>query len=415
MKKLLLYSLLSIVAVFTMSSCEEDLGGGGIITNDPEISLDISNTNLNPIPGQVISITVQAAPGDDDLQALTIQADGVNLANSRISIDGSPAVANPILVVSPDTDGFTWNIDIVAQSDPVVVTYTFTIRDLGGNTVSSSVDISTVPDVVSPTTISLYGNLMYMGTPGAKVKIPVSVIAGTYALKAIAVLDQDANPVDVSKLFYGDLSTNFTSNPMDIAADDNLGFDVDIYITAHNGGIRTYTIAIEDVNGDVQFQDFTIDAGTTVTSIMGVLFNASGPQGQGGLDLDTGESVGSNDATAEIKDEGIDLDEPMDKNWIRKISGANGAQLRHLIPNQNGLPESFTFEDINVADQIEAVWENGQDFVDTNTVGDPISLKVELDDIYIVLKDGKYYLLKVVEINETLDSNADNYVVDIKY
>ena len=34
------------------------------------------------------------------------------------------------------------------------------------------------------------------------------------------------------------------------------------------------------------------------------------------------------DMEAEIKDEGIDIDLPVDQNWIRKISGVNGSIIR---------------------------------------------------------------------------------------
>lgn len=414
MKRILNYAIVTMAVIMTFSSCEEDLGGGTFV-NDPEIFLNLSNTNLNPIPGQIINIQVQSTPGDFDLLGLTIQANGQNLDVNRIRINGNPASANPILIVSPDTNGFTWDVEITVQSNPELVTYSFIIQDSDGNSSSSNVEISTIPDVVTPAIISLGGDLMYMGAPGVKVKVPVSILAGTYPLKAIAVLDQDANPVDVSQIFYGDLLTPFTTNPMDIMEDDKLGFDIDIYINAHNGGLRTYTIAIEDENGDVQFQDFTIDAGATVSLLQGVLFNAGGPMGTGGLDLDLGESVGSSDADAEIKDEGIDIDEPMDKNWIRRISGANGSTVKHLIPNQNGLAESFNFDDIQTQEQLAAIWNNGLDFVDTNNVGEVISFRVELDDLFIVEANSKYYILKIVEINETPDNNQDNYVVDIKH
>ena len=414
MKKILFYGIAFTMSVLIMTSCEDDLGGG-IITNDPEIALDLTNTELNPIPGQVFSVTVQTAKGDDPLQAFTVQADGNTIDNSRITINGVSAAANPILVVSPDTDGFTWTVDIVSHSDPEVVSYSFIISDTGGKSATTSVDISTIPEVITPATLTLGGNLMYMGSPGNKVTIPVSTLAGTYLLKAIAVLDEDANPLDVADIYYGDTQTNFTSNPMDIEGDDRFGFDVDIYITAHNGGLKNYTIALEDESGDIQFVDFTINAGLSVNFLQGILFNAAGPAGTGGLDLDDGISVGSNDPTAEIKDEGIDLDEPMDLNWIRRISGVNGSEVKQLVPNMNGLPESFTFEDVFTPDQIAAVWDNATDFLDSNDAGERISFRVGIGDLFIVENSGKYYMIKVVEINETTDSNGDNYVIDIKH
>lgn len=260
MNKVLHYGIAFVLSVIVMMSCGED-SDGDITINDPEIELDISNTDLSPIPGQVFSVIVQTTKGDNPLQSFSVQANGNILDNSRMTINGISTEENPVMVVSQDTGGFTWKVDIVSHSNPEIVTYTFTISDTGGSSASSSVEINTIPDVITPAIISLGGNLMYTGAPGDKIKIPVSVLAGTYQLKTIAVLDEDANPVDVSIIYYGDLQTNFTSNPMNIEGDDKYGFDIDLYVTAHNSGLKKYSITVEDEGGDIQFVEFTIEAG----------------------------------------------------------------------------------------------------------------------------------------------------------
>jgi len=89
--------------------------------------------------------------------------------------------------------------------------------------------------------------------------------------------------------------------------------------------------------------------------------------------------------------------------------------MKELKPNQNGLLETFTFGDVTSTEQIESLWSNGIDFVDVGSAGELRSEVVEVGTTYIVQRQGKFYLIDVVEVNETPDNNNDNYVVDIKY
>ena len=125
-------------------------------------------------------------------------------------------------------------------------------------------------------------------------------------------------------------------------------------------------------------------------------------------------SVGSTDASAEIKDEGIDGG-PLASNWIRRISGANGAEVRHLFNGQNGLADNFEFDNVSTAGQVAALWDNGVSFVDTNSDGDGVSLRVEPGDIYTISANNTFYLIRITQVVETVDNNQDNYMVDIRF
>ena len=118
---------------------------------------------------------------------------------------------------------------------------------------------------------------------------------------------------------------------------------------------------------------------------------------------------------ADIKDEGIDTNQPNASNWIRRISGANGAEVRHIFDGQNGLPDDFNFDNLSTSQQVAALWDNGVSFVDSNIDGDPISLRVETGDIFIVSANNTFYLIRVTAISETIDNNQDSYMMDIRF
>lgn len=429
MKNYLKFGFLAILAMIAFSACEEDpLGGGGgnpggggnTNPEDPTIVTVVETgfvdfaATVNP--GTVFSVKLIADPGDDPLKALTITENGVNVDPSRITIDGGAAAANPVLIVGDaTTQGFETQIDIVAQDVEGVSTFGFILLDDANKTVSTSVEITVMSDVmITPPSIVLEGSGMSMVAPGTILTIPVSVADVTSPLNTIAVLE-DGVYIEAERLWYDDLTIQFPSNPALVPDGDREGLMRTIYVRAHDGpGLKTYTLELTDESMGTYTRDFTIETGSTITTLEGILFNRAGPSGTGGLDLDAGVGTGSSDADAEIKDEGIDGG-PLASNWIRRISGVNGVVVKHLFRGQNGLPDNYEFANVTTSEQIDALWVNGFDFVDTNTAGDLVSIKVEVGDEFIVQKGSKHYLIKVTQINETMDDNGDNYVIDIKH
>lgn len=155
--------------------------------------------------------------------------------------------------------------------------------------------------------------------------------------------------------------------------------------------------------------------------------NQAGPANTGGLDLDTGESVGSKDMRAEIKDQGINLDRPATDNWRRQISGANGAEVRTV--KLSDLAENLKFSDIKFKEQILDAFAKGKalDGVDIfrNSRGDKIatdddgnekvSQPMAVGDIFAVKRDNKHYLIECVKVNNTTNNNNDSYEFNIKF
>ena len=434
MKKLLTYLSFSFLLVLSFTACEEDpLGGGtgggtggsgggsGGTANGPSLLLitetgfvsDVATINQ----GTEFFVKLQGEKGDADLQAITIYEDGVAISSTRITDGGNSVVANPFLITGLDVTSFVKEIGVISIDFEDTKTYEFELKDVDGNTDSGTVSITTAPEQVTPPTITIGGSGMFMTAPSSIFTVPVTVSDVTSPLLVVGVF-QDGVEVSPDRLWWETLSNpNWGENPGAIDDADKLGFSRNILIRAHDSGIATYAIAVADGTGETYFQEFTVEveSATPVTTLEGILFNRAGPTGTGGLDLDTGASTGSADPEAEIKDEGIDLGLPTTSNWIRKISAANDAMIKQLIPNQGGLIESFTFDGVTSVEQIASVWDNGITFVEVNTDGQLRSERVEVGQMYVVERQGKFYIIQVKEVNETMDNNNDNYVVDIKF
>jgi len=208
---------------------------------------------------------------------------------------------------------------------------------------------------------------------------------------------------------YGDTSTEFDANPYAIPVADQQGFSMrKIYIRTPNaGGTFTYDVKINAADGESATSSVDITTGTALTmNLQGVLLNSAGPVGTGGLDLDNGNGTGSNDPNAEIRDLGIDVNQP-GSDWIKKIAGVNNYEVRLVTPGENGVPETFSFESTTFKEAIVGAY-------DASPVNEWIT---EVGDIYVVSNGIMYYLLKTVEVNETeaVGDNTDNYVFDVKF
>lgn len=200
-----------------------------------------------------------------------------------------------------------------------------------------------------------------------------------------------------------------------------LGTDVDgfstyfVGIRAHSDiSTKTYSFILEDTKGNKTTKSFAVTTAalTDADVLMGVLLNQGGPVGTGGLDLDTGLGKGSMDASAELRDEGINGADPSE-NWLQQISGVNSTEVKYIKKGANGVSELFTFAGIKYKEEIASLWSNGTAF--TATIGSrSVSNKVAIGDVFIAKKGTNYYLLNVVDITETNNDNTDNYKFDIK-
>jgi hypothetical protein len=231
-------------------------------------------------------------------------------------------------------------------------------------------------------------------------------------LRTITIQEAGVNiPISSNRL-----SLNINSNPILLLGSDVNAFTLRFAISAHSDvSTKTYSFILEDTKGNKTTKSFAITtvALTAIDPILkGVLLNQGGPVGTGGLDLDTGIGTGSMDASAELRDEGINNADPS-VNWLQQISGVNGTEVRYIKKGANGIAENFSFDAINFKEEISGLWSNGTAF--TATIGTrSVSNKVVKGDIFIAKKGSNYYLLNVVDITETNNDNTDNYKFDIK-
>lgn len=415
MKRIL--PLLILVSLF--ASCGEDLTGilapdenvppsAGLIAEEGFVVGSASVESVAPF-----KVKLSASDGSAALKSVSIKEEGVLVDFTRLVINGSQPAANPILLFSPDTEGFIWEVEVFAHTDESTKTYTFEVSDDAGLTSEDIITITTMEQMPIPPTMDYQGNTSFNAAPGSLVSIPLNVVAGNKLLTHIAVSEGADFIEDLSRLSFGD--DPFTANPHPLEGQDQNGFEKKVYIkVSDEPGAHSYRIFVVDGNSDGAFVDIVVTTGTPAELIEGILFNAAGVAGTGGLDLDDGTGLGSADPEIEIKDEGIDLDLTAAQNWKQQIAGANGAEVKYVIAGQNGTIEGFTFENVTLKEEIQAAFEGGTQFDAMNDDGELVSNQVNVGDVFSVQKADKYYLIKIREINVVTNGNADHFVIDIK-
>ncbi len=410
MKNLLYPFMLFVGTMFLMTSCEEDLGGGGDPTaTPPSIALDGSEVTLEPL--QAFIVTATATPGDADLRSFAVYEDGTLIDPTRITFNSVFAGANPIILVGDEkTVGFSYDVEVVSHADEAVRTYRFETVDENNNLDSETVTVTTeLSVVVTPPTFTYMGGSNVTADPGSIVALDFDATPGSGDLSTVEVWENGVLMTDLSRLYYGDLSTGFDANPYAIPAADQQGFTMKkIYIRAPEaGGTFTYDVRITATDGESATSSVDISTGTALTTTLeGVLLNSAGPAGTGGLDLDTGMGTGSADPLAEIRDLGIDISQP-GSDWIRKIEGVNGFDVRLVRPGENGVPETFSFASVNFREAIVGAY-------DVSPLNEWIT---EEGDIYAVANGTNYYLLETIEVNEKAapGDNSDFYRFNVKF
>ncbi len=415
--------LFAAFAAFFYTSC--DTTGGGS-TGAPILELRSGTTtnggayvtsDVDVTAGSTISLNISGLSGDVDMSSIKFYVDGVAETAANLTYDGTAAWANPALLSGTDAQSFNWIVDWVVHAGESVKTYTVEITDANQNTDAVAFLVNTVPDTPpTPLALSFIETTPYIwadATVPANTffKIGLTATRGdTYPLFTLAVLEDNVAIADfANRLRYNGL--DFTSNPSGLPVGDEQGFTAEILVKAHatEGLTKTYTFVVADENGDevsVMLDITTEVTGTPISSsISGALLNAAGPAGTGGLDLDSGTGMGSNDTDAEIKDLGIDQSLPNDQNWRRQIAATNNAVLR----SASTAPEfAVNFSTVQFTEEIVDAYNNGTDV----SLG---SQAVQIGDVFIVERNGTYYLIQCTNYTETAADNADQYEFAIKF
>lgn len=418
MKRILNFPVLGLVllAALFLYSCESDPVDPPV--NVPPVVTLTSSADLTVAPGETFTITFSASKGSDSpLKAVTVYEDGTKVPTSRMTINGAAAAANAILITGAEVDGITWTIDIVAQtSAATIVAFEVEVQDEAGGKNSVFVNVTTVG---TPPTLTATPPTTFEVEEGSTNDFKLTGVKGTGDLVSIEVLENNIK-VDASRLEWDGQSMVGMDNPFPLSADEIGGFDetrlrLDLPMSV---GTWVYTMILTDefsLTSSVEYTVTTTSSGTPIDLradvVLDSLTNAGGPQGTGGLDLDNGQTTNSNDPNAEIKDNGLDNTLPPGDNWLMTISPIteNGVSMKYLVAGQGGLSENFTFEGIEFKEDLPGLFANGVDLVND------VSNVVNILDVFIVERDGNYWVLEVVETSSDPNNNDDFYRFDVKY
>jgi len=406
--------MLFFAALF-FTSCEDDTDPSVV---RPALSI-LSGTDFTVAPEEVVEVSISAVQGDNPMNGVYLYQDGSLVSSDRFSIvtENGDVLngANPLLITGDATATLDWTVQITAQSTAATsATYTIEIADNLGNTTSSSVTINTVgtaPTLTAapPTTFEIPSGTLYA--------FNLTGVVGTGNLSSIEVQENGVT-IDAARLGWNGPSS-IDGNPFTLTDSDTSGFtmarlDIDL---ATELGTYNYLFILNDEYGlsdSVNYEVTIVAAGTPVDLREDEVLNQSG-QEDGGLDLDTGENVPSKNPLspdAEIIDNGINTDLPVPSNWIQTISPVNGTTMKYVVAGANGIPEGFTFESVEVKEDIPGLYENNTGTViDENSTTDVVTV----GDMFIVTNNGNYWLLVVKEVIVTSNDNDDKYIFDVKY
>ena len=399
------------IAVFAVTSCGED--DSFVIPPSIELLSDAgflsADATINA--GETISVRISASQGDNPMQAIEFQQDGVRMDAGRITIDGAAASSGAPLLFDGEKTALTWDVDLTAHDDGTA-DYTFIASDENNET--SSVTISITIAANPPTLSATNGTTELSAAPGALTTINLTATNPSgAALTRLAVLEGGSEATGTDRFFFDDGGTlQEFEGGVDLSGDDQNGFtkDLTILVNYYIGTTDSYTIELTDANGQTATLAITVEATGTALDLdaNGVLLNAAGPQGQGGLDLDTGNgNINSDDASAEIRDQGIDLSRPVPTNWRQQIAPNMGRGLVKV--EASDFPEGVGFDEITTKEQIEGIL--------TSLTNLPESDPVQQGDIFGVFDNAtnRFYLLRVASVSLTSDDNADSNTFDIKW
>ena len=425
-------SLVSILFFGLTTSCtEDDLGGGGTTRPieeepaGPTIALvadaNVINEGTTVPAGGMFTVRLSAQAGEAAIKTITVLENGIAMPLDRLQYSDASVGANPTLILNDDLKtGLTWDITITAPMEEGSTPYSFEVVDDNDKGAVIFLNMTVEPDVIIGPTAQVVEQAPYFWgsktcPPGTRFTMLVAAESGTSPIQSVTVLE-DGNPItDLTRIQAN--GVEFPGNPW-IFSEGQTALEWEVSIrTSEDGNDHNYQVVVTDtreMQSIVGIDVFAQPTGTALTnSFVGkLLLNQAGPAGTGGINLFTGESVGSSAAEATIRDEGIDLDLPAASNWKRQISGANGSTIRTVGADQ---PETFSFGNVQFTEEIINLFDTGSDLITQNAAGRDVTAFVIEGDVFIVKNGDNHFLVEVTKIVQTEDTNDDYYELSIKY
>ena len=180
-------------AVF-FTSCEDDpivdpLG--------PSVTFGLnSGADLDVMRGETFTITVNATSGDVDLNTVSIYEDGTLISFDRLTINGDPAAANPILLFGADKSDLTYDIGIVAHEDAATKVYSVEVADESGLSGSVAINVTVSFELLDATCVGvLFNRSGPVGTGG----LDLDECLGTGSTSDLAEIRDEGNVATTSQ------------------------------------------------------------------------------------------------------------------------------------------------------------------------------------------------------------------------
>lgn len=236
-------------------------------------------------------------------------------------------------------------------------------------------------------------------------KVKVSLEGGDELLKSFTIWE-GANQLSTDDFTIEGIAVS--NNPQLIVGGADITYDITIMAKSEIGDVTTYAFEVSDEadrTAEVSLAITIAAPPTTPTNVeytAVVLNNFSGPD-FGSLDLDTGNAVSSSDDAGDIRDKGIDINQPAATNWYQQIHPVNGAAMK--IPDASQV-ENFSFENANTREMLAAAWDTGADASETDVLAE--------GDLFLVLIGEDYYLVEVGAISVDAAANGDYYELNVK-
>lgn len=246
---------------------------------------------------------------------------------------------------------------------------------------------------------------------GESFKVKVALTQGDEALKTLTIW-AGSTKLDNADFAIVGVTSN---NPLLIVGGGDVTYDITINAKDVVGDVTTYAFEVSDEASRTSEVSLAITIAAPLTTPITteytavVLNNVDDQDLYGSLDLDTGLLVPVSSTESDIRDKGVDVNQPHATNWIQKIEPVNGATMR--IPDESQV-ENFSFENANTREMLEAAWDTGTDVAVTN--------KLAVGDLFMVLVGEDYYLVEVADIEIFVtdsmgySDNRDNYTLNIK-
>ena len=449
MRLLTRISLLGLAAFLILFSagCGDDGPGlpGGVIL-DPTITLNtgpgLTAFNTDVAADSIIVVNVTVDDGDNPLRDLAIRENGTIMPSGRLAYRTGQTANNPLLITGAERSGATYEIEITPGSAGARLSeYSFVVTDSEGLTATTNLSINylnPVPTVTTNLEGDNIGTNMTTGQPTVTSRnTSFTVRAAATAqdgatLSSVTVLEDGVAMPANQLLFDGQMSA---SNPLGLGdAETSATVVIRISPDGAENTSRTYTVQFTDSNGFTGESSFDLffdtPPGTALTfDTTGVFFNSTGAE-NGGLDLDRAVAVPFNSPDAEIQDEGVNVRIAVGtENWRAQISaGSSAATVR--TADLSTLGDGTTFDDISTQEEISDLFTSGGeldgddnfpsvagDLSNNEDVSQPI-LGADANsegEIFVVERDGRFYLVRFDAVNFVANSNDDNYTVSIKY